>query len=179
MDESRRAAAKSPGLQIQCAQVAKRYSPYLNAFHESVKCRRGGAKAKLGERKESVFSHHQWNRNIDGVNVYFSAPMHCPITELPSAEGPHWRCWLKSGSVLFRNYLKRGVSSQPFLRNSAGVFSQSLRNTLQGKPISKSLMNDKVSENDKNPGHIFASLQIPNRLSSYPEAVSSRASMEQ
>ncbi len=32
---------------VQCALIAKRYNPYLNAFHESVKCRRGGAKANI------------------------------------------------------------------------------------------------------------------------------------
>ena len=32
---------------VQCALIAKRYSPYLNAFHESVKSRRGGAKANI------------------------------------------------------------------------------------------------------------------------------------
>ena len=32
---------------VQCALVAKRYSPYLHAFHESVKSRRGGAKANI------------------------------------------------------------------------------------------------------------------------------------
>ena len=32
---------------VQCALIAKRYSPYLHAFHESVKSRRGGAKANI------------------------------------------------------------------------------------------------------------------------------------
>ena len=32
---------------VQCALIATRYSPYLNAFHESVKSRRGGAKANI------------------------------------------------------------------------------------------------------------------------------------
>ena len=32
---------------VQCALIAKRYSPFLNAFHESVKSRRGGAKANI------------------------------------------------------------------------------------------------------------------------------------
>lgn len=32
---------------VQCSLVAKRYSPYLHRFHESVKSRRGGAKANI------------------------------------------------------------------------------------------------------------------------------------
>ena len=32
---------------VQCALIAKRYSPYLNAFHEKIKSRRGGAKANI------------------------------------------------------------------------------------------------------------------------------------
>ena len=32
---------------VQCALIAKRYSPYLNFFHESVKSRRGGPKANI------------------------------------------------------------------------------------------------------------------------------------
>lgn len=32
---------------VQCALIAKRYSPYLNAFHENIKRRRGGAKANI------------------------------------------------------------------------------------------------------------------------------------
>jgi len=32
---------------VQCALIAKRYNPYLNHFHESVKSRRGGAKANI------------------------------------------------------------------------------------------------------------------------------------
>lgn len=32
---------------VQCALVAKRYNPYLNAFHEGIKNRRGGAKANI------------------------------------------------------------------------------------------------------------------------------------
>ena len=32
---------------VQCALIAKRYNSYLNYFHASVKCRRGGAKANI------------------------------------------------------------------------------------------------------------------------------------
>ena len=39
---------------VQCALIAKRYSPYLNAFHESVKSRRGGAKANIALARKSL-----------------------------------------------------------------------------------------------------------------------------
>ena len=32
---------------VQCALIAKKYSPYLSRFHDSVKSRRGGAKANI------------------------------------------------------------------------------------------------------------------------------------
>ena len=32
---------------VQCALIAKRYNPYLCAFHSEIKARRGGAKANI------------------------------------------------------------------------------------------------------------------------------------
>ena len=32
---------------VQCSLIAKRYNPYLHAFHERIKARRGGAKANI------------------------------------------------------------------------------------------------------------------------------------
>jgi transposase len=51
---------------VQCGLIAKRYSPYLAAFHERIKCRKGGGKANIALARKllSIVYHALKNRRV-------------------------------------------------------------------------------------------------------------------